>query len=275
MVKNMNESTTKPKDNNSRLVLPGELVQQGIDFLAGQGTYRDNKDIRSKYLGILKKQEHSVRVIPLSGKYMPEVGDFVLGEVEYVSFSSWRLNINSPYNATLPLSAVNEFIERGADLSNYYKRGDLLLVKIESLSKDMDVTVNMKDRNSRKLYGGRIITITPAKVPRVIGKRGTMVSIINNKTNCLITVGQNGLIWTKGKHEDLVAEAIQMIEKHSHESGLTDRVSAFLDERLKSMGNNKGPSITEDKKTTSSKDKKEVKKVDTKKAASTKKNGDK
>lgn len=228
----MKTNVNKP-DENSKIVLPGELVQKGIDYLAGQGTYRDGDEIRSKYLGILRKQDYSVRVIPLSGKYVPEIGDFVIGEIEYVSFMNWKVHISSAYKATLPVSMVDKYIEKGDDLSNHYKRGDLIFLKIDSISRDMDITLSMKDRNTRKLFGGRIISITPAKVPRVIGKKGTMVSIIKNKTGCSITVGQNGLIWIKGEHEDLVADAIEMIEKHSHESGLTDRVSKYLDSKLK------------------------------------------
>ena len=231
MVKKMTTNTSKPVDN-SKIVLPGEIVQKGIDYLAGQGTYRDGEFIMSKYLGILKKQDYSLRVIPLSGEYVPAVDDFVIGEIEFVSFMSWKIYISDAYKATLPVSMVDKFIEKGEDLSNHYKRGDLVFLKIDSISRDMDITLSMKDRNARKLFGGRVIRITSAKVPRVIGKKGTMVSIIKEKTGCNITVGQNGLIWVKGEHEDLVAEAIDMIDKHSHESGLTDRVSKYLDSRL-------------------------------------------
>ncbi len=230
-VKNMTSKVSKPVDN-SKIVLPGELVQKGIDYLAGQGTYRDGESIKSKYLGILKKQDYSLRVIPLSGEYVPAVGDFVIGEIEFVSFMSWKIYLSDAYKATLPVSMVDKFIEKGEDLSNHYKRGDLVFVRIDSISRDMDITLSMKDRNARKLFGGRIIRITSAKVPRVIGKKGTMVGIIKEKTGCTITVGQNGLIWVKGENEDLVAEAIDMIDKHSHESGLTDRVAKYLDSKL-------------------------------------------
>jgi len=39
----------------------------------------------------------------------------------------------------------------------------------------------MEDRRCRKLRGGRIIQIYPSKVPRVIGKKGTMVKQIKKR----------------------------------------------------------------------------------------------
>jgi exosome complex component RRP4 len=57
-----------------------------------------------------------------------------------------------------------------------------------------------------------------------------MVSMLKKETNCEIFVGQNGRIWINGKDSemDLLNEAIELIMKHSHTSGLTERISHFL-----------------------------------------------
>jgi len=73
------------------------------------------------------------------------------------------------------------------------------------------------------------LTITPSKVPRLIGKQGSMIELIKNKTNCQIIVGQNGVVWIKGEQEGLAAKAILTIENESHISGLTDKITAMLE----------------------------------------------
>ena len=96
------------------------------------------------------------------------------------------------------------------------------------ISKSKNVTLSMNDYRAKKLNGGRLLKITPYKVPRLIGKEGSMIELIKNKTKCQIIVGQNGVVWIKGEKEGLAARAITMIEEESHTSGLTDKISGLL-----------------------------------------------
>tara|TARA_Y100000310_G_C20047819_1_gene519129 strand:+ start:139 stop:396 length:258 start_codon:yes stop_codon:yes gene_type:complete len=82
-----------------------------------------------------------------------------------------------------------------------------------------------------KLKNGRIIDITPSKVPRVIGKQGSMISMIKEKTNTRITVGQNGKVWVQGEepeNERKAVEAIELIEREAANEGLTEKVEKLL-----------------------------------------------
>lgn len=83
----------------------------------------------------------------------------------------------------------------------------------------------------KKLEGGRIIRVGPQKVPRIIGKQGSMVSMIKQATGCRMMVGQNGIIWLEGspKGELIAVKAISMIGEMAHLSGLTDRIREFLE----------------------------------------------
>jgi exosome complex component RRP4 len=92
------------------------------------------------------------------------------------------------------------------------------------------VDVTCKGPNLRKLDGGLIEQVNPSKVPRIIGKRGSMVSLIKKHTGCDITVGQNGYIWVKGKPamERVALQAMKKIAKNSHKSGLTDTIETYL-----------------------------------------------
>ena len=93
----------------------------------------------------------------------------------------------------------------------------------------------MKGPGLRKLKGGRIVEVASNKVPRIIGKQGSMVSMIKDATGCNISVGQNGIIWIDGSPEGelLAIMAIRKIEEESHLSGLTDKIKGFLEKNSK------------------------------------------
>jgi exosome complex component RRP4 len=77
------------------------------------------------------------------------------------------------------------------------------------------------------------MNITPTKIPRVIGRKGSMITNIKNETGCQIILGKNGVILVTGKNpknEELAMAAINKIEEESHTSGLTDRIIQFLKE---------------------------------------------
>jgi len=79
-----------------------------------------------------------------------------------------------------------------------------------------------------------LVEITPTKVPRLIGKKGSMINMIKDHTKCEVVVGQNGLVWVKGKPEmeRVVEKVIKTIEAEAHTSGLTDRVREMLNQLL-------------------------------------------
>ena len=83
----------------------------------------------------------------------------------------------------------------------------------------------------RKLTNGTVLKVNTNKVPRIIGKQGSMVSMIKDATGCRVTVGQNGLVYVDGEpsKEVIVIKAIKKIEAESHTSGLTDKIKVFLE----------------------------------------------
>lgn len=215
-----------------KLVIPGDRVGKGR---AGHGAYEEGSEVFSKHIGLAEERNGVFFVIPLSGIYNPKRGDGVIGKVEEVIFAKWIIDINSPYQAVLPLSeATEDFIDlTKTDLTKYLDYNDLLFAEISSITKTKNVQLSMKERKCRKLKGGRIIRVTPAKVPRIIGKGGSMVEMIKNMTETQIVVGQNGLVWIKGENEDVAAEAVATIEAKSHITGLTNYIKAMLEETMK------------------------------------------
>jgi len=222
--------------NDKDISVPGETLALGMDTLPGSGTYREGEAIIANRLGLANIEGRTIKLIPLSGRYIPKTGDTIICKVIDVGFSGWRLDTNSAYSAMLSLKdATSEFIQRGANLTQYYDLGDYILCKIINVTSQKLVDVSMKGPGLRKLKGGRIIEVDPHKVPRIIGKQGSMVMMIKDSTRCNISVGQNGLIWIDGEamSELLAIQAIRKIEKESHLSGLTDKIKEFLEKNGK------------------------------------------
>ncbi|MDO8642259.1 MAG: exosome complex RNA-binding protein Rrp4 [Candidatus Woesearchaeota archaeon] len=217
------------------VVVPGDVLATGMSYLPSQGTYRLGDKLLGARLGILKVEGKVLRVIPVSGVYYPKIGDMIVGQVIDILMSGWRIDTTSPYSAVLPLKdATTSFIEKGEDLSKYFALGDYVVCKITNVTSQKLVDVTMKQPGLHKLSGGRLITVNPAKVPRIIGKQGSMVSLIKEATGCKIVVGQNGIIWFEGdpQKEILVVEVIEKIEKEAHLSGMTEKIKELLEKKL-------------------------------------------
>lgn len=224
----MGEFVVKNRD----IAVPGELLAKGMDCFPSQGTYRQGENIFASRLGLVNVTGKVVKIIPLTGVYTPKKGDVVIGQVIDVLVHGWRVDLNSAYSGMLSLKdGTQEFVARGADLTRYFNLGDYMMTSVINVTSQKLVDLSMRGPGLRKLSGGRIIKVNTNKVPRVIGKHGSMVSMIKNATNCRILVGQNGLIWLNGEPKDEVVavDAIKMIEEKSHISGLTDMVKEFLE----------------------------------------------
>ncbi len=220
--------------NRREIVVPGEKLGSGMDILPSSGTIREGEDIYACKYGMVEiKDNRIIKIIPLSGVYLPSKDDMVIGKIVDIGFAGWQVDIGSAYSANLPVGEVVE--ERvdllKADLSRYLDIGDIIYAKIINVTKAKVVQLSLKENGCRKLIGGRIIKITSSKVPRVIGRKGSMIKMIKELTRCNIIVGQNGYIWIKGEpsSEFNAVRAIYTIERESHLSGLTDKIKQMLE----------------------------------------------
>ena len=213
--------------NEKDLVVPGELLAED-DYYPGRGTFEDDGKICSKLLGLVSLRNKKISVIPLKSKYLPKKGDVVIGKIDDVRFSMWGVDINSPYSGILPASEV--FGREKKELSRVFDIGDVLFLRIVDVDEVKKVKLGLKGRGMGKFKGGVIVDIAPTKVPRLIGKKGSMINMIKDKTGCKIVVGQNGLVWVKGNEdmEQIVKNIIKLIEREAHTSGLTDRIKNKL-----------------------------------------------
>ena len=217
------------QDSERELVLPGDFITDG-KFKAGSGTYTDGGKIYASTLGIKSMRSDFVNVVPLSGQYIPKVGDQVIGVVVEVGPSNWLVDINSPYPAPMHINEAPWRVDFG-DTARYLKVGESILARIFMVDEVKHVQVSMKDHGLRKIQGGEMVTISHSKVPRVIGRNGSMIQMIKNYTNCMIIVGQNGRIWIDGSAEGIenAVKAIRIIDVEAQAVGLTERLKEFLE----------------------------------------------
>ena len=223
------------------IVIPSQLLGDTKNKKAGRGTFVENDKIYAEILGVLNANSKYIDVVPIKGRYDPTQHDFVIGVVIEAMQSIWLVDINAAYPARLHVNEVPWNVEFG-ETEKYLNYGDVIMAKVLSVDqeKKLDITLKDGDRNDRDLYkvkGGTIIDIEPSKFPRIIGKKGSMISLLKKYTNCLIKVGKNGRIWIDGEYEGIkkVINTIEMIQNESLSYGLTDKVEKLLKKDAKEV----------------------------------------
>jgi len=221
-----------------QLVGPGELLAEG-PYFAGENTYREGTKIFSARVGLAEVIGNKLVVVPIKGAYIPRLDDIVLGRVTDIGMSGWQVDIDAPYPAMLPASETP--LQRGhdmgrRDLSHIYGVGDLMIAQVIALDRTRDPLLTTKGRGLGKVNSGSVARITPARIPRIIGKKGSMITMLKKETGTDVIPGQNGVVLVTGRNPDqerVAVEAIYMIEREAHTSGLTERVKAMILERMK------------------------------------------
>jgi exosome complex component RRP4 len=217
-------------EKERRVVTPGEVVG-GEDNLPGEGTKRVGGEIIAQRYGLFDEGDKLVKVIPLSGVFTARRGNVIIGKVDDITFNGWLCDINSAHNSFLPVSEIPRYIDKH-HLDEFMEIGDFFSAKITSV-KAKGIDLSLDSRGLGKLEGGMIISVNPNKVPRVIGRSGSMIKLIKDSTNTRITVGQNGFIWIRGESVDdelRAKKAINFVTARSFVSGLTEKVEEFLKE---------------------------------------------
>ena len=218
-----------------KVVIPGDLLSEEAKR-SGEGTFVKDGKVYSLLYGLANCRDR-INVIPLAGKYVPAPGDNVIGVVKDITFSNWIIDINSPYDGLLHISEFPKRIDAD-EMSKYLSLGSSTMIRVKDVDSTMKVELTLNDRKLGLLKTGRIVEINHTRVPRLIGKGGSMISMLKKELNCNIFVGQNGRIWINGGAEDmdLALKTILLIEKEAHTSGLTDRIVDFL-KKEKGAGN--------------------------------------
>jgi exosome complex component RRP4 len=218
---------------DKRYVIPGDIITTG-PYRPEQNVILDGNKMIATCIGLSDITDGAVRVIPLTGRYIPKGDDLVVGKVISHSAMSWEVDINSCYLGILPASDVfgRDFSSHVDDLTAKLGNGDLIAARIVNFDRTRDPLITISGRELGKIDSGELIKISTTKVPRLIGKRGSMIQMIEEATNANITIGQNGIIIASCENPDGLSKAIRainMIEEDSHRINLTDMVKKMLE----------------------------------------------
>jgi exosome complex component RRP4 len=236
-----NKGKTKMKEKTKEnlmvsdrsIVTPGEVLAEGMSYLPSGKAIRDGDVIIASVLGLASVRGRVIKVIPLAGRYIPKRGDAVIGEIVGVGKFGWRINIRSPFDADLNVAeASSSYIDTNrTPLDQYFNIGEYIFAGITEVTTNGYTKLTIKNRPYRRLREGIVVEVSPTKIPRIIGKQGSMIKMLKEHSGCDILVGQNGWVWLQGdnpKKQMLLVNAIKVIEEESHTSGLTDKIKKLL-----------------------------------------------
>jgi len=215
-----------------RYVIPGDKIIEG-NYKPLMNVMKSGDYLISTRIGIAEAGKDGVKVIPLSGVYIPRVNDLVIGKVIDRSSLSWDIDINSCFFAHLPAQDVfgRDFSPARDDMGRQLSIGDLIIARIVSFDRTRDPMLTVQDKDLGKIPYGEFIKISPTRVPRLIGKRGSMIQTIEQATQTRVIIGQNGIVVVTGRDIEglsLAVKAIKMVEEESHTTNLTQRVKSLL-----------------------------------------------
>ena len=220
-------------NEKKRHVIPGEIIVSG-PYRAEQNTIMEGNNIIATTIGLSDVHDGSVRVIPLTGRYYPKDDDLIIGKIVSHSAMSWEVDINSCYAGMLPATDVfgRDFSSHSDNLSSKLGNGDLIVARIVNADKTRDPLLTISGRELGKIDSGELVNISPSKVARLIGKRGSMIQTIESGTHAQITIGQNGLVVVSCENSDgllKAIKAIELVEEKAHVANLTDQINDMLE----------------------------------------------
>ena len=125
-----------------------------------------------------------------------------------------------------------DFSAHADELSTKLKTGDLVAARIANFDRTRDPLVTISDRDLGTIDSGELVKISPSKVPRLIGKRGSMIQMIEMATNAAVTIGQNGWVVVSCETPEgllKAKKAIEMVDQKAHVANLTDQIKEMLE----------------------------------------------
>lgn len=214
-----------------RFVIPGEVVARG-NMRAETNVMRVGDKIVSTRVGMAEVAHDAVRVVPLSGPYIPRIDDLVVGKIIDYSAFAWEADINSCFFGILPAQSVfgRDYSPAKDSLTDKLAVGDMIAAKVIAFDRTRDPLLSISGPGLGRIPRGQTVKISPAKVPRLIGKKGSMIRTIEQGSNCRMLIGQNGVVVIVGASEDVLraVKAVHLVEEQAHSPDLTERVMKLL-----------------------------------------------
>lgn len=186
----------------THLVVPGQVIAEGDDFLRGHGTYveklQDTERLVASVCGHVERVNKLVSVIPVaSNLYQGHVGDLVVGRVVGIQATRWKVEIGDSCRfAVLPLSGVHlpggvqrvRTQEDSREMRLLFQEGDLVTAEVHNMHQDGTLMLHTRSLKYGKVENGCLAVVPPS----LIARRKNHFCDLDGIT---LLLGMNGYIW--------------------------------------------------------------------------------
>ncbi|KAL2316315.1 Exosome complex component rrp4 [Schizosaccharomyces pombe] len=209
------------KSIHQNLVTPGQLVTDDPQFMRGHGTYFEDGGIYASVAGSVQRVNKLISVKPLRSKYVPEIGDLIIGKIAEVQPKRWKVDIGAKQNAVLMLSSINlpGGIQRRKletdelQMRSFFQEGDLLVAEVQQYFSDGSVSIHTRSLKYGKLRNGVFLKVPPALVVRSKSHAYALAGGVD------IILSVNGYVWVSKHNENQHSSvSITRLEEEASES---------------------------------------------------------
>jgi len=194
------------------IVVPGEQIADTAVRIPG-GYSKDGKTYAT-LVGFLDEG----RYVALESNYKPMMGDVIVGMITDARHAGYSVDLLLPQEGFIPARTIRITLQLG----------DFIVGKIRKIERSGMVEVG----EVRRLPRGKIVEFPSSKIPRLIGKKSSMLDILRNNAGGDIVVGNNGYVWMSEKCDiPLLLNALEIIRRKAHKPGLTEMMNKFFEEK--------------------------------------------
>ncbi|KAL6121932.1 hypothetical protein NUSPORA_01088 [Nucleospora cyclopteri] len=204
---------------SKKTVFPGEKISnnKNEEFTYGKGTFLRENAICSAYFGYPVITDQLITAKPkFSHRYVPEVGDVVIGRVSQIYNKKWKLEMNSEMETLLGLGSIilpgvaqrRKSEADQVEMRNIFKLNDLIVCEVQKINKSGSASLHTRSEKYGKLKDGILIKILPNNFTEMNSR------FVRDK-QLLIICGVNGFIWISTTEN---YAAIPVIKKKIEES---------------------------------------------------------
>lgn len=152
----------------NKIYLPGDYICEAEGLIKGHGTELSSNKILSTYFGHVKQINKLITVVPVSPcRYVPEVGDVVIGRVTQIFNKKWRVETNSKNDTVLSLSAISlpgvaqrrKSEEDEINMSRFFDVDDLLVCEVQKVNKSGSAALHTRNDKYGKLSNGVFVAV--------------------------------------------------------------------------------------------------------------------
>lgn len=185
---------------------PDQVFLRGYNTVSGKDpcdsalSVEGTGEIIAAVNGLVEITDRVVSVKGRLSRYMPEIGDIIVGRITEVAGNKWLVDINSSQSGIMLLSNVTEpggmlrRRERGDELSmrQLFDQSDLVVAEVQRVSAEGVASLHTRaaEKYGKLVSFGRLVSVNPSLIKR---SKHQFVSL--PQYQCTLIIGINGNVW--------------------------------------------------------------------------------